>query len=148
MSASTCKQLWRTRAAGMSASSCSVGFVIEDILVHERTVRVDDAQLQADGSITESTGREYLRAVFACSLAITLIMTGRSGFLCGMCVWFVRRERVPALLSKVRLAHSGVRVEGTPRRLAVMVDGLAGQQPLQDTKVIDGLASGVTLEGM
>lgn len=43
------------------------------------------------------------------------------------------RERVPALLAKLRLEHGGgVAVEGTPRRLAVRVPGLAARQrPLQ-----------------
>jgi glycyl-tRNA synthetase len=42
------------------------------------------------------------------------------------------RERVPALLAKLRLDHSGVEVEGTPRRLSVRVSALAARQrPLQ-----------------
>lgn len=40
----------------------------------------------------------------------------------------LHRERVPELLQKMRLAQGGVRVEGTPRRLAVLVSGLAPRQ--------------------
>ena len=39
------------------------------------------------------------------------------------------RARVPALLAELRLAHGEVRVAGTPRRLAVLVDALACRQP-------------------
>lgn len=35
---------------------------------------------------------------------------------------------MPALLDRLRLGHGGVRVEGTPRRLAVIVHELAGRQ--------------------
>jgi glycyl-tRNA synthetase beta subunit len=35
---------------------------------------------------------------------------------------------VPALLDRLRLGHGGVAVEGTPRRLAVMVHELAARQ--------------------
>jgi glycyl-tRNA synthetase len=35
------------------------------------------------------------------------------------------RERVPAWLDELRLTHGGLRIEATPRRLAVFVDGLA-----------------------
>lgn len=35
---------------------------------------------------------------------------------------------MPALLDRLRLGHGGVRVEGTPRRLAVVVHQLAGRQ--------------------
>ncbi len=35
---------------------------------------------------------------------------------------------MPALLDRLRLGHGGVRVEATPRRLAVMVTALAGRQ--------------------
>ncbi|KAF5842959.1 glycyl-tRNA synthetase alpha subunit-domain-containing protein [Dunaliella salina] len=45
------------------------------------------------------------------------------------------RERVPALLQKLRLSFSGVRVEGTPRRMAVIVDGLATEQTTQESEV-------------
>ncbi|MEW5302291.1 MAG: hypothetical protein WDW36_005092 [Sanguina aurantia] len=38
------------------------------------------------------------------------------------------RERVPALLAKLRLDHASVRVEGTPRRLTVIIAGLAQRQ--------------------
>lgn len=44
------------------------------------------------------------------------------------------RERVPALLQKLRLWHGEVRVEGTPRRLAVVVRGLAGAQTSEESK--------------
>jgi len=39
------------------------------------------------------------------------------------------RERVPAWLDELRLAHGGLRIAATPRRLAVFVDGLAPRQP-------------------
>ena len=39
------------------------------------------------------------------------------------------RERVPALLDELRLAHGEVQVLGTPRRLVVTVAGLADRQP-------------------
>lgn len=45
------------------------------------------------------------------------------------------RDRVPALLSKLRLSHGSVRVEGTPRRLAVVVEGLAARQTSEEAKV-------------
>lgn len=35
---------------------------------------------------------------------------------------------MPELLQRLRLPHSGVRIEGTPRRLAVVVSGLAPRQ--------------------
>lgn len=35
---------------------------------------------------------------------------------------------MPELLQKLRLSHSGISVEGTPRRLAVLVSGLAARQ--------------------
>mmetsp|Transcript_3453 Transcript_3453/g.7887 ORF Transcript_3453/g.7887 Transcript_3453/m.7887 type:complete len:1097 (-) Transcript_3453:1061-4351(-) len=44
-------------------------------------------------------------------------------------------QRVPALLQKLRLSYSGVRVEGTPRRMAVIVEGLATQQTTQESEV-------------
>jgi glycyl-tRNA synthetase len=45
------------------------------------------------------------------------------------------RERVPALLAKLRLDHGGVTVEGTPRRLAVRVAALAARQRPLSAKV-------------
>ena len=45
------------------------------------------------------------------------------------------RARVPTLLSKLRLEHGAVRVEGTPRRLAVLVESLAARQPDTEEKV-------------
>ncbi|GIL46417.1 hypothetical protein Vafri_3416 [Volvox africanus] len=45
------------------------------------------------------------------------------------------RERVPALLSKLRLTYGAVHVEGTPRRLAVVVEGLAARQASEEAKV-------------
>lgn len=45
------------------------------------------------------------------------------------------RERVPALLAKLRLDHSGVTVEGTPRRLAVRVAALSARQRPLSAKV-------------
>lgn len=47
----------------------------------------------------------------------------------------MRRERVPALLERLRLSHDGIRVEGTPRRLAVLVSGLAAGQPDAEEKM-------------
>lgn len=47
----------------------------------------------------------------------------------------VRRQRVPALLDKCRLAYQSVTVEGTPRRLTVTVQGLATQQQAQESQV-------------
>lgn len=38
------------------------------------------------------------------------------------------RAKIPALLDKLRLGHGGVTVEGTPRRLAVIVHALASRQ--------------------
>lgn len=61
---------------------------------------------------------------------------------CLMCAWRdVRllvcrcRDRVPALLSKLRLQHGSVEVHGTPRRLAVLVHDLAPAQTPQESKV-------------
>ncbi len=46
------------------------------------------------------------------------------------------KERVPALLSELRLDYSGeLRVLGTPRRLVVSVEGLAARQPDRTTVV-------------
>ncbi len=39
------------------------------------------------------------------------------------------RERVPALLEELRLVHSDIHVNGTPRRLVVFVSDLAVRQP-------------------
>ena len=47
------------------------------------------------------------------------------------------RERVPALLDELRLAHGEVRIYGTPRRLVAVVDDLAPRQP-DRTLVIKG----------
>jgi glycyl-tRNA synthetase len=41
------------------------------------------------------------------------------------------RRAAPAMLDELRLAHGGVRVFGTPRRLAVLVENLAPQQQEQ-----------------
>lgn len=45
------------------------------------------------------------------------------------------RERVPALLGELRLAHGAVQVFGTPRRLVVSVQDLAARQPDRETVV-------------
>jgi glycyl-tRNA synthetase len=45
------------------------------------------------------------------------------------------RERVPALLQKLRLSHGPVAVHGTPRRLAVVVPDLAARQAAQESRV-------------
>lgn len=45
------------------------------------------------------------------------------------------RERVPALLQRLRLPHSSVTVHGTPRRLAVLVSGLAERQEAQESRL-------------
>lgn len=47
------------------------------------------------------------------------------------------RARVPALLDDLRLEHGEVKVEGTPRRLVVLVDQLAERQP-DRTNVVKG----------
>jgi glycyl-tRNA synthetase len=39
------------------------------------------------------------------------------------------RQSLPALLDRLRLAHGEVRVHGTPRRLAVVVEDVASRQP-------------------
>ena len=39
------------------------------------------------------------------------------------------RQSVPALLSDLRLSYTEIRIEGTPRRLAVVVDDVAPRQP-------------------
>ena len=39
-----------------------------------------------------------------------------------------RRDRLPALLDRLRLGHGGVKVEGTPRRLTAVVHQLAARQ--------------------
>lgn len=43
--------------------------------------------------------------------------------------------RMPALLEELHLAHGGVRVLGTPRRLTVYVEALAPRQPDRETLV-------------
>ena len=45
------------------------------------------------------------------------------------------KEKVPAMLQDLRLAHEGIRVEGTPRRLAVTVKQLSSHQPDLETVV-------------
>ncbi|KIZ07293.1 glycyl-tRNA synthetase alpha chain [Monoraphidium neglectum] len=45
------------------------------------------------------------------------------------------RERIPALLQRLRLAHESVTVHGTPRRLAVLVSGLAARQEPIESRV-------------
>ncbi|WIA13728.1 hypothetical protein OEZ85_007280 [Tetradesmus obliquus] len=45
------------------------------------------------------------------------------------------RERLPALLAKLRLSHAGVKVHGTPRRLTALVRDLAPAQTAQESKV-------------
>ncbi len=45
------------------------------------------------------------------------------------------RDRVPLLLSDLRLAHGEVHIKGTPRRLVVFVEDLAPRQPDQETMV-------------
>ena len=42
---------------------------------------------------------------------------------------------MPELLSRLRLQHAGIRVQGTPRRLAVLVAFLACQQPDAEDRV-------------
>lgn len=42
---------------------------------------------------------------------------------------------MPALLSKLRLQHGVIDVQGTPRRLAVLVHDLAAAQTPQESKV-------------
>ena len=45
------------------------------------------------------------------------------------------KDRVPALLDRLRLGHGGVTVEGTPRRLAVLVHELAARQSNNSERV-------------
>ncbi|EFN58140.1 hypothetical protein CHLNCDRAFT_141905 [Chlorella variabilis] len=45
------------------------------------------------------------------------------------------KDRVPALLDRLRLGHGGVTVEGTPRRLAVLVHELAARQSNSSERV-------------
>lgn len=45
-------------------------------------------------------------------------------------------ERLPALLAELRLAHGAVTVGGTPRRLCVLVTGLAARQTDQESRVV------------
>jgi glycyl-tRNA synthetase len=47
------------------------------------------------------------------------------------------KERVPAMLDELRLEHGKVTVQGTPRRLVVMVEDLAEKQ-LERTTVVKG----------
>lgn len=42
---------------------------------------------------------------------------------------------MPELLAKARLEHGAVAVEGTPRRLTVLVSGLAARQPDAEERV-------------
>jgi glycyl-tRNA synthetase len=51
------------------------------------------------------------------------------------CCITTARERVPALLQKLRLSHGAIQVHGTPRRLAVLVQDLAPAQTPQESKV-------------
>lgn len=45
-------------------------------------------------------------------------------------------SRLPALLTKLRLAHEGsIKIEGTPRRLAVVIEGLSPRQAADESKV-------------
>lgn len=50
-------------------------------------------------------------------------------------IYWLCRERVPALLNKLRLSHGGVEVHGTPRRLTVLIHDLAAAQTPQESKV-------------
>ena len=43
------------------------------------------------------------------------------------------------LLSRLRLGHAGVVVEGTPRRLVVRVEQLEARQPAEESKVGEGV---------
>jgi predicted alpha/beta hydrolase len=45
------------------------------------------------------------------------------------------REKVPALLQKLRLGYDSMAVHGTPRRLAVVVSGLAAKQTPQTSRL-------------
>ena len=59
--------------------------------------------------------------------------------LCGLALldslWPCCRQKVPELFSRLRLQHAGIRVQGTPRRLAVLVASLACQQPDAEDRV-------------
>ncbi|HEX2184747.1 MAG TPA: glycine--tRNA ligase subunit beta, partial [Chloroflexota bacterium] len=54
-------------------------------------------------------------------------------------------ERVPALLAERRLAHRGVRVDGTPRRLVVRVAGLQTVQA-DETRVTRGPSAAIAFD--
>lgn len=45
------------------------------------------------------------------------------------------REKIPASLAESHLAHGEVKVMGTPRRLVVLVEDLAGRQPDRDALI-------------
>jgi glycyl-tRNA synthetase len=45
------------------------------------------------------------------------------------------RERVPALLDKLRLSYTSLAVHGTPRRLAVLVKDLSPSQTPQESRL-------------
>lgn len=56
------------------------------------------------------------------------------------------QDRLPALLDKLRLGHGGVVVEGTPRRLAVIVHALAPRQS-NSAEVVRGPPAKVAYDG-
>jgi glycyl-tRNA synthetase len=45
------------------------------------------------------------------------------------------RARVPSLFKGLSLEHGAIRIEGTPRRLAVMIDNLSSRQPDRESLV-------------
>lgn len=47
---------------------------------------------------------------------------------------FMCRQRVPQVLQRLRLSHGAITVDGTPRRLAVIVEGLATQQTSEESQ--------------
>lgn len=64
-------------------------------------------------------GAAWLRG--ACCVAPTLDKNNT-------CMYLLSRVMVPAMLAKLRLSHGRVRVQGTPRRLAITVDALVSHQ--------------------
>ncbi len=49
--------------------------------------------------------------------------------------WRSSRPAVPKLLDDLRLAHGGIRVYASPRRLVVLIEALAGRQANQESLV-------------
>jgi glycyl-tRNA synthetase len=78
-----------------------------------------------DGSSTPTASRDFVLEIGSEELPPADVEAGIAQL----------RERVPALLAKLRLEHAGISVEGTPRRLAVRVSALAARQRPLSAKV-------------